>query len=162
MVRARYWLKFEPTGALYKHLIRTAVLEAHVAYVVLPDGTMNPSVQNALEKLNVDEIGRKTVKEWPGTRLLGTKAAMLIEYRCTRSVARVLTSLATGLYDWLAPDLPEDLGFVRTDGSVWLASTSHERCAFLELSSEEASRLTQREPNLVRILQSVEPWDNSR
>jgi hypothetical protein len=152
MPRETYWLKFEPTDSLYRHLIRTAVLEAQVAYLVLPDGTVAPSVENALQKLRVDEIGRKTVREWPGTTLLGRDAATLIEYRCTRTLATVLTSLTNSLYKWLEPDLPEDLGFIRSDGSVWLASTSHEKCAFLEFSSEELSSLTRREPDLARIL----------
>jgi hypothetical protein len=154
MDRDTYWLTCEPTGPLYRHLVRVAVLETASAYVVLRDGKITPSVQNALEQLSIDELGRKNVREWPGTTLLGRDSATLVDYRCTRTLANGLTSLADRLYDWLGPSLPEDLGFVRSDGSVWMASISHERCAFLWLSSQELSSLTQRAADVARILDS--------
>jgi len=120
--------------------------------LVVQEGTMTPSAQNALERLSRDEMGRKTVKQWPGTTLLGTRSATLIEYRCTDTLANGLLSLTDRLYGWLRPDLPEDLGFIRADGSVWMAATSHERFAFLDLSSDELTSLTLREADVAEIL----------
>jgi len=98
--------------------------------------------------LETEEVRHQPVREWPGTVLSGNRSATLHEYRCTGDLANLLSSLANGLYDWVEPQLPEDLGFLRLDGSTWLASIAHERDAFFELSRHELESLLSREPDL--------------
>ena len=148
MNRETFSLRNEPLGPLYKRLIRIATLETSHAYLITQTDPVSESVRNALAVLEKEEVRRRKVREWPGTVLSGSRSATLHEYSCTRNLANALTRLANGLYDWIEPNLPEDLGFLRSDGSAWLASIAHERDAFFELSRLELERLLNREPHL--------------
>lgn len=61
-------------------------------------------------------------------------------------VTDVLADAATSLYAWRQPELPEDLAFLRADGSVVLATIAHERDAFMELAPHEAARASDAVP----------------
>jgi len=89
-------------------------------------------------------IEERQTSEWPGTRLQGGQesSALMISYGVTRESIKLLIDTCSSLYQWSRwsqPPLPEDLGFVRLDGSVLLASISHENDAWLELDEAELS-----------------------
>ena len=102
---------------------------------------LNPSAADALARLRKHEVSTREVAEWPGTTLWGGSTAQLTEYSLNAELATDLAALAEGLYDWQQPDLPEDLGFLRLDGSAWLASIAHERDAYFVVSAEEEIEL---------------------
>lgn len=68
----------------------------------------------------------------------------------------MLGKVAKGLYDWTAPELPDDLALLRSDGSAWLASIGHERDAWLELTQTEWKELQQSEPSVAALLRPHE------
>ncbi len=85
------------------------------------------------------DVVRRRGDAWPGTQLIG-ETAEIVTIAPTRMVTEVLADAAPGLYDWRQPALPEDLAFLRADGSVLLATITHERDAFMELAPHEAAR----------------------
>jgi hypothetical protein len=77
---------------------------------------------------------------WPGTRLLGGCTAEIFKYAATSEALILLRDSVEGLWDWIEPNCPEDLSFLRAnDGSPWFASIAHEREAFFKLSQVEKS-----------------------
>jgi hypothetical protein len=123
----------EPRGDLYRNILETAAKEAETAYVVvrLSVGS-GSSAGAALDRLEPHDIGRREVTKWPGTELMFGGKATLIQFRMSSDLASLLATIADGLYDWDEPNLPEDLGFLRNDGSSWLATIAHEHGAYLE------------------------------
>jgi hypothetical protein len=80
--------------------------------------------------------------EWPGTKLGDGKgdSALIRYYNINSESVKLLTEFSSSLYAWSRwadPPLPEDLGFVRSDGRTFLATISHEEDAWLELDEEE-------------------------
>jgi len=155
MERRRLRLINEPRGDLYRRILDLASQDATTAYAVLrPTVPLDATAVAALGRLKEHEIGRREVGEWPGTRLLFGATATLVEFRMTAELSSVLASLASGLYEWMQPRLPEDLGFLRDDGSTWLASISHERDGYFEMSMTEERSLLSRVPELSGLLAS--------
>ena len=149
----------EPRGESYRQLIDAAIVDTARAYVILQGESIKSSgVARARELLQPERISERLVREWPGTTLLGSTPApaTLSEYRCSARLGASLKQLANGLYSWIYPDLPEDLGFVRADGSTWLGSISHEKDSFMELDSGEFSNLCSRYPVFKELLSDGE------
>jgi hypothetical protein len=85
--------------------------------------------------------------EWPGTKLVG-HSARVHWYRVTPELIATLKGKVRSLYEWVLPDLPEDLAFYWPDGSPLLGTSSHERFAFVNLSEEEFDEFNQEVPDL--------------
>lgn len=85
--------------------------------------------------------------EWPGTRLMG-HSARVHWYRVTPKLIATLKAKVRGLYEWVLPDLPEDLGFYWPDGSPLLGTSSHEQFAFVNLSEQEFDEFSEEVPDL--------------
>jgi hypothetical protein len=157
MTRKQFSITKEPVGPSYRKLIDIAVSQSARAYLVtrVDDGELSTRAKEALALLKSESMDCRTSSNWPGTELLDGGTATVREYRCTPRLAEALSTLASGLYEWIEPELPEDLGFLRSDGSPWLASIAHERDAFFVLSEAEAADLVEREPTLSELLG---PW----
>ena len=94
--------------------------------------------------------------EWPGTLLAepeGGEGANIYQYRLIPESGQILKSVANGLYDWVRPELPEDLCLMRPGGSPWLVSIAHEKDSYLELTSEEKELLCRAIPDLKDMLE---------
>ena len=48
-------------------------------------------------------------------------------YECNDHTRKIIRNKATGLYDWLLPELPEDLSFIDENGEAWFTTITHER-----------------------------------
>ncbi|MWC29910.1 leucine-rich repeat domain-containing protein [Paenibacillus sp. MMS18-CY102] len=59
-------------------------------------------------------------------------------YRCCEESGNLLKQMANRLSDWIYPNLPEDLCFLKEDGGDYLYSVVHERMYGLEVTEEEA------------------------
>jgi len=102
-------------------------------------------------------ITSRRSNSWPGTTVgtvdqPSTPGPLVLEYQLVPVSLQILTSRAKGLYDWTAPELPEDLALLRPDTSVWLGSIAHERDAWLELTEPEWKELQQIEPWIAAVL----------
>jgi hypothetical protein len=142
----------EPRDGVYRALLRAAGEQASTAYLVIRNGSeLGDRARECLSMLEPDLLSEEIVRQWPGTRLL-TDDARLFTYRLSPSLLKVMERFSDGLYDWIVPDLPEDLGFRRVDGSVWLASIAHEGDAWLELEASELERLETLCPEIAQIV----------
>lgn len=125
----------------YEALLDFAASHAHVFFLVnqfeLPEN-LNPFLSQAQPFL----VEKRITHKWPGTTrdsTLGT-AVPVLHYQITADSITLLKTTCTSLYDWQTwsePPLPEDLGFLRADGRVLLASVAHEDQAWLELEPSE-------------------------
>lgn len=136
----RYDVLVEPRGDV--------LVEAYTSSVsmVVRDGLgLNAAGKHLLNRLHPHLAEQRRSRSWPGTSLLRGEATVL-RYQLTAEVLEALLHASPGLYGWKQPDLPEDLAFLRGDGSVLLASISHEGDAILSVSDQEydglASRVT--------------------
>jgi hypothetical protein len=141
----------EPRGSIYQHVLEASLADASIVYVVLRESVdVSAMARRCLTKLEPFLMSNQMVREWPGTALFSGEAHRL-SYHWNDSCRRVLASCAEGLYEWLQPERPEDLGLLRSDGSVWLASVAHERDAWLELEFAECDRLLRVCPEIADI-----------
>jgi len=143
----------EPRDGVYRALLRAAEEQASSAYLVIRSGAqLNDRARECLSMLEPHLLSEEIVREWPGTRLLADDARVFT-YRLGPAVVKVIERFSDGLFDWIVPDLPEDLGFRRADDSVWLASIAHEGDAWLELEPSELERLKALCPEITQIVE---------
>jgi hypothetical protein len=143
MADAPYGFRAEPSGPTYERLVRLAPTYCTQALLVVRDeGGMSEALATVLRDLAAQS---RRASSWPGTRLIGADATV---YEAPLSPANVAILCAAGdrLYGWLQPDLPEDLCFLRADGSAWLTSIAHEGDAFLTMRPHEAADVALRDP----------------
>jgi len=88
---------------------------------------------------------------WPGTRLLDDTAAVH-RFRFNFASAEIVKDAATRLYDWVQPELPEDLCILRGEGTPWLVTITHEKYSCLYLNEEEYEQFGRTVPTLVKSL----------
>jgi len=62
-----------------------------------------------------------------------------------------LKTKAQRFSEWVAPGLPEDLCFLRQDGSWLLASVTHEGDVFIEVSNDERHELALMYPDFLAL-----------
>ena len=112
--------------ALVSELIRSQAFFSVVHRPELGFEVQKSSIASALQPF---EISRALRTHWPGTRLIQTKALVVL-YRAAPELAEVL--LAPGdLFAWRAPAFPEDLSFYGSDRICTFSSVAHEREAWV-------------------------------
>jgi hypothetical protein len=92
-------------------------------------------------------LSRTDESEWPGTRLFD-ETASVSKFLLRAETVKVLGMVAEGLFEWVQPNLPEDLCILRDDDSQWLVTIAHERDAYLELCDNERGMLLGEVPTL--------------
>jgi hypothetical protein len=142
----------EPKGDLYRALIDLGAQRCPTVLLVVRDQRMlGAEAQRILKSLTTLLIDAQEGTQWPGTFLHGDKA-VVYRYRAGTELIEALKSLADGLYSWQHPRLPEDLCFLRSDGTPWLASIAHDGDAYLELTRDELQELFNLEPRLTKYV----------
>lgn len=152
MTRVTYSIVRQPTGSVYRSLIRAlAASSAEATLVVRDDLGLSGKAELLLRDL-LERGGRsERASRWPGTELIASDAR-LVSVPSSQDVVRILCNAVSGLYEWLQPEWPEDLCLLRADGSTVLASVSHESDAFLELGRNEHESLERAVPGLSDLL----------
>jgi hypothetical protein len=79
--------------------------------------------------------------EWPGTEVMKENGRVLT-YKYDEEVYEILLNLPVGLYDWIAPDAPEDLSLIRHTGIPYFVSITHERDSYFDLTQDEYMELS--------------------
>lgn len=116
----------EPKGTTYKELLDVAFSICDEFLLVKRDQLdLNKNAIKFIEEIKpyIKEIRRQD--EWPGTTLLGHYADVYYFY-CNEELKEVLIRKTERLYQWLQPELLEDICFFK-NGEVWLATIAHER-----------------------------------
>lgn len=144
--RPIYDIKAWPTGSAYEALVRaTASVSFGVGFVIRPsERHLSTLARSVLEELTSELISSQDVWSWPGSDLLSTSPPYAHSvYRCGANAVELLVSAAHSFGDWVNPHLPEDLHFLREDGSVVLGSVAQERFLWAELSGDEFATWSQ-------------------
>jgi hypothetical protein len=140
--RISYGLAREPRGAEYRSLVAAlAWIATHALVVVRDDLWLDAGGEKLIDDLTAAGATPERADRWPGTALAGTTATVLRAALDPR-VRHLLSEAVEGLYDWQQPDRPEDLAFLRRDGTALLGSIAHEGDGFLVLDEDELARLS--------------------
>jgi hypothetical protein len=143
-------LKLDPKGEIYNLLLDFAMEYCDKFFLVerfYPKFETNNGL-NLIKNLEQFLLNTRESNEWPGTILFNDTAIIRV-YKFNNESLSILKQAANGLYDWVHPDLLEDLCFLRKDGRPLLVTISHENDGYLELTDEEKTELVKRIPNVV-------------
>lgn len=103
------------------------------SFVVREEYTGSHVIDELLSILSPYLKEKKIVDEWPGTKLLmGT--ATLYRYNLITETILILSSQNDSLFDWISPELPEDIVVYKGHIPIFVSIT-HECSAYLEISS---------------------------
>ena len=132
-----YHLAREWTSRDYHALLN--LLDETSNVLLVAQGSLSAEGMSVLSQLRPSLVHESRGDAWPGTCLLA-HTAVIYKFRATTQVAEVLRQSAESLWDWLSPDRPEDLAFLRSgDGRPWFASITHEHDAFFKLTERECA-----------------------
>lgn len=126
-----YELIENPTGSAYEELIKVLCNHSDKFYFVTRKELKYN--KNIIEKFRPYMLHIYKSKEWASTRTSGP-AATVYEIAVNDETRKLLLTLADSLYEWVAPNLPEDLTFLKNDFS-WFYSCSHEGFAQFDIRS---------------------------
>ena len=138
MMRDTYTVRAPWDRDFYLGLLRTSQKHCDRFLLVVVDALSDYGV-SVLKKLEPWLISRQKRSEWPGTQLLGSEKRDVYTFRLEEDACQILRESASTLADWQAPHLPEDLCFLRTDGSPWFTLIAHERDCFFSLAPFEVA-----------------------
>lgn len=118
-----YWNLVEnPTGETYRQLIQTLCNHSDKFYFITrKELTYN---QEALNKFEPYLIEKYKTKKWANTETKGPPATVYM-IEANKDTCHLLQQLCNNLYDWTAPNLPEDLTFIKNN-FTWFTCTTHE------------------------------------
>jgi hypothetical protein len=88
----------------------------------------------------------------PGSQIVGDRLSQRRLFRVGPETMEELLRVTDDLFGWVNPALPEDLHFLREDGSVVLGSIAQEDDAWLELDAEEMQALRDAHARVAAVL----------
>jgi hypothetical protein len=149
MNRQIYNFQFEPREENYYRLLNLA-LEFCDRLLLVERSSIPLSLlgKEFAQRLNGFLIETMNGDEWPGTKLLDEKAVIRV-FKFNLDSLEILKSFTCGLYDWVQPELLEDLCLLRSDGTPWLVSISHEKDGYFELTECEKNQVIEKFPGLL-------------
>lgn len=152
MPTTEYRIGREPAGDRYRSLIDAGLQHGEILLLIVrPRTELNRAGRELLAKLEPYLIDASEQSEWPGTQLFGSTVTVY-KFRFNFESAQLVKDAATRLYDWVHPELPEDPCILRSDGTPWLVTISHELFACLELTRAELEDIEERAPSLIKSL----------
>lgn len=116
-----------------------------------PGTRLAESGNEVLRRLGEHLFDAGEVQAWPGSLMFGSVTEDRYLFRLDAVSLEVLTSSAESLFDWVWPRLPEDLHFLRADGSTVLGTVAQEDDAWLELTAAEYDAIVDRLPGGIRL-----------
>ena len=130
-----YVLRREWTATEYQMLI--AVAQRQCTYFLLVHRDSGAGIRtDVVRELAAFLVDRRHAACWPGTELLGSAIAEVDKFWLTTESVSILQSCVRSLWSWQSPN-PEDLSFLRRNGTVFFASIVHEKDAFFKLTDKE-------------------------
>lgn len=152
IMRRVYDFQILPSGESYEPLLRLAASFASTAGVIIRSQAirLHQSAESTMNSLRPHLLTVNEVTAWPGTQLVGGSSSTRYLYRLIPESLAVLVRSASSLFEWVNPHLPEDLHFLREDGSTVLTNIAQHDDAWLELSDEEVKRWRTQAPKELR------------
>ena len=108
-----------------------------VMFVLRDERDDSPDAFSRAERMSLlgDGVWRYG-RRWPGTEIFDGRAR-IVSVNLVEELTAWLVKEAPTPYGWLDPDWPEDVAFLREDGSVLFESVAHERMSGLCLTPRE-------------------------
>lgn len=101
--------------------------------VIREDLGINNRIDETINRLSPFLIKKEIVNEWPGTKLL-IDSATLYKFHLNRQTITILISTEPYLYNWINPNLPEDIVLYNDDKPIFISIT-HENFAYITKSN---------------------------
>ena len=150
-IRQSLTLADEPTGPTYQKLLEfCAMRSSHLTLVIRESISTTLEFDDFLQEVKAFTVSSSLQSEWPGTILLSGTARVVVVSVCGPVMA-VVSQQTDQLFGWRQPQLPEDLSFLRSDGSPLFVMISHENDAYFELDETEAEDLRSNLSNLCLV-----------
>lgn len=144
-----YTIKHEPASDSYRRMLHFAPTLCNQILLVIRTGNrIDPHALAVLESLQPQCLSAEERSQWPGTTLYG-HTAHVRQYVLNEQSLSILSNSAHRLFEWLQPELPEDLCLLRSNDMPWLVSICHERDAFLRMTEDEYLAFRRQCPNVV-------------
>jgi hypothetical protein len=138
----------EPVDETYRQLLDKCREYSSTAILVIRDpDDLSVGASAFLERIQGWCISKEKRSEWPGT-IMRNFLATVYTYRLDPGLLAEFQTVATRLYQWVQPELPEDPCFLRVDGGPVLVTIAHERDAYLVASQQEVDDLLVAIPGL--------------
>lgn len=133
-----YWNLVEnPVGKTYQQLIKILCDNSDKFYFVTrKELKYNPDV---LAQFYPYSIEIYKTKKWTNTITRGPAATVYV-IAANKETCKLLQQAASSLYDWVAPNLPEDLTFLKND-FAWFSCTTHEGFGGFSIRSKDDRKL---------------------
>jgi hypothetical protein len=159
MEKIIYSCLVEPSDETYQNLLDYALVECKFFILITRReiSKLKPSAEQVFDMLNPYLVKADKKSVWPGTILYRGEVTVYLYHFMTES-NEILKRGANSLYQWLHPDLPEDLCFLRSDESPWFITVSHEDMSYFELSEDEWHRLQNNLPEFSATIKKT-IWD---
>lgn len=137
-----YLLKGAPRGKTYRALLDFCGQSSAMASLVYFESAPAEPDHPIRDALSTHRLGAYFTTVWPANGSLDPAAPIFPDrylefYGADDALGTLLKSATNALYRWCMPALPEDLSFSRSDGTVLLATITHERIAFLQVDERE-------------------------
>ena len=131
------FIETNPNNKIYRDLIDLAFeICDEFVLVVRPDISKNDNIHNVLWELQYSLKKVKEQFEWPGTIYGGEHPVLVYYYNTDKRAKETLKQVSNSLHDWVQPNLPEDLSFIKNH-VPWLINTSHEDVSYIKTEDEE-------------------------
>ncbi|MBS4220024.1 hypothetical protein KHA96_17060 [Bacillus sp. FJAT-49711] len=136
--KMEYWdLVENPEGETYRQLIKVLVEHSDKFYFVTRKELKYN--QDILAQFKPYILETYKTKKWANTITKGPAATVYV-METNRDTCKLLQQSANSLYDWVAPNLPEDLTFLKNN-FAWFSCTSHEEFGGFSIRSEYYKKL---------------------
>ena len=111
-------------------------------------GKKNNLDQGFIRLISPHILKKQTVLSWPGTikqpfKNSEYKGEEMYVLNANPNLIQEIKLLIPTLWDWQGPKYPEDLRFLRPDGTPWFVSITHEDDAYVELEDSELKAFTE-------------------
>lgn len=148
MTREHFAVEQPISGDTYQTLLSIALQTcAEFMLVVRHETMLDASGQEVLHSLAPYIRDSRENDSWPGTRLFD-QTAVVNRYSLSYGSYEILAKATDDLAEWVQPALPEDLCFLREDGSVWFSSVTHEHDYLFDTARGELEHLQLRMPQI--------------
>ncbi len=133
-----YWNLVEnPAGETYQQLIKVLCDHSDKFYFVTRKELKYN--QEIFTQFKPYTLKTYKTKKWANTIAKGPAATVYV-IEANQDTCKLLQQTANTLYDWVAPDLPEDLTFLKNN-FAWFSCTSHEEFGGFSIRSEYYRKL---------------------
>lgn len=124
-----------PENETYFELIDLAFATCDMFILIIrKDMSVNNSIDKILNDLKDSLIEMKEQSSWVSGKLF-EDVAQVYYYKTTEQAKKVLKNVSNSLHQWVQPNFPEDLSFIK-NGNGWLINTAHERESYIETENK--------------------------